>query len=361
MGGLDGGDDALHPCQILKGVHSLVVGDGHILRTTHVVEVGVLGANAGIVQTCTDGVHGGDLTVLVLAEVGLHAVEDAYASGCHGGGSLKGVDAPTGGLAADEADILVPDEVVEGADGVGAAAHTGDDGIGQSALFFQDLLLDLLGDDSLEVPHHLGEGMGTHGGADAVVGVMDAAGPLDHGLVDGILQSGGAALDGNHLRAQQPHPVDIQRLTDGVLLAHEDHALQTHQGGGGGGGDTVLTGAGLGDDALLAHLLGQQGLTEHIVDLVGAGVVQVLALEIDLRAAQILRHLLGVVKPRRTACVVIQQLAELPVELRIVLIVLISGLQLRDGVHQDLGDILTAVDAESSFFVHVSSSLHSGL
>jgi hypothetical protein len=44
-------------------------------------------------------------------------------------------------------------------------------------------------------------------------------------------------------------------------------------------------GAGLGDDALLAHALGQQDLAEHVVDLVRAGVVELLALEIDLRAA----------------------------------------------------------------------------
>ena len=51
------------------------------------------------------------------------------------------------------------------------------------------------------------------------------------------------------------------------------------QGGGGGGGDAVLAGAGLGDEPGLAHALGEQGLAEHVVDLVRAGVVEVLALE----------------------------------------------------------------------------------
>ena len=48
---------------------------------------------------------------------------------------------------------------------------------------------------------------------------------------------------------------------------------------GGRGGDAVLAGAGLGDEALLAHALGQQRLAEHVVDLVRPGVVEVLALE----------------------------------------------------------------------------------
>ena len=47
----------------------------------------------------------------------------------------------------------------------------------------------------------------------------------------------------------------------------------------GGGGDAVLAGAGLGDDALLAHAAGEQRLAEHVVDLVRAGVGEVLALE----------------------------------------------------------------------------------
>jgi len=44
----------------------------------------------------------------------------------------------------------------------------------------------------------------------------------------------------------------------------------------------------LGDDALLAHALGEQGLTNGIVDLVRAGVVQVFSLQVYLRTAQVI-------------------------------------------------------------------------
>ena len=59
------------------------------------------------------------------------------------------------------------------------------------------------------------------------------------------------------------------------------------EGGGGGERDAVLPRARLGDELLLAHALGQQRLAEAVVDLVRAGVVQILALEVNLRAADL--------------------------------------------------------------------------
>ena len=44
-----------------------------------IVEVSVLRADAGIVQSGGDGVHRRDLSVLILAEIGFHAVENAQA------------------------------------------------------------------------------------------------------------------------------------------------------------------------------------------------------------------------------------------------------------------------------------------
>ena len=108
--------------------------------------------------------------------------------------------------------------------------------------------------------------------------VADARRPLAHGFGHGVLERGGAGGDGHDRRAEKAHTVDVQRLADGVLLAHEDDALHAHQRRGGGGRHAVLARAGLGDQARFAHLFREQRLTEHVVDLVRAGVVQVLAL-----------------------------------------------------------------------------------
>src|SRR5919199_2400250 len=52
--------------------------------------------------------------------------------------------------------------------------------------------------------------------------------------------------------------------------------------------EPVLAGPGLGDDPLLTDPLGERGLAQHVVDLVRAGVVEVLALEPDARPAGVL-------------------------------------------------------------------------
>jgi hypothetical protein len=60
----------------------------------------------------------------------------------------------------------------------------------------------------------------------------------------------------------------------------------------------VLPGARLGDDPVLAHASRQQGLTEGVVELVGAGVAEVLALQVN-PVAVLLRETFGEVEWRR--------------------------------------------------------------
>ena len=73
-------------------------------------------------------------------------------------------------------------------------------------------------------------------------------------------------------------------LAADVLLAHVDVALEPEPRAHRGGRDAVLARARLGDDAALAQPDGEQRLADGVVDLVGAGVVQVLALQPDVRA-----------------------------------------------------------------------------
>ena len=140
---------------------------------------------------------------------------------------------------------------------------------------------------------------------------VDVGHPVAHRLVDRVLERARAGGHRDDLGAEQPHPGDVERLPAGVLLAHVDDALEAEQRARGRGGDAVLAGAGLGDHPRLAHALGEQRLAEHVVDLVRAGVVEVLALEQDPRAAGVLAEPRGLGERAGPAGVVRQQVVEL--------------------------------------------------
>ena len=200
------------------------------------------------------------------------------------------------------------------------AADAGDGVVGQSADSGQKLLARLATDDSLEVAHHHGVRVWADDASYSVVGRLDVGDPIADRLVDGVLESPAPAGDRPDLCAEQPHPEHVERLASDVLLAHVDDALLSEHGADGGSGDAVLSGAGLGDDAALAHPLGEQALSERVVDLVRAGVGEVLALDVDARAAEIAGEVLGVVEGSRPADVVagqeLQPVLELLVGLR---------------------------------------------
>ena len=181
--------------------------------------------------------------------------------------------------------------------------------------------------------------------------IVDAACPFPHGFRDRILERRGAGFYGNDLRPQQAHTIDIQSLADRILLAHKDDAFHIQQCRRGRRGNTVLPGSRLCDEAGFSHLFGKQRLPQHVVDLVRACVIQVLPFEVDLRTAQVPRHLLRVIQARGSARIVIQQRGQLPVKVRVRLEMIVGLFQFNDGVHQGFRDVLPAVNAKASVWV----------
>lgn len=64
-----------------------------------------------------------------------------------------------------------------------------------------------------------------------------------------------------------------------VLGTHENDAFKPQTGGGSGCRHAVLARAGFRDQRRFAHMLGEQRLPERVVDLVRAGVQQILAFQ----------------------------------------------------------------------------------
>src|SRR5262249_1101906 len=99
--------------------------------------------------------------------------------------------------------------------------------------------------------------------------------------------------DGVDPRAQQLHAKDVGLLALDVDGAHENLARQSEARAHGGDRDAMLAGAGLGDDSRLAHAPGELNLTEAVVDLVAARMIELVALEVDLGACKVSRQPLG--------------------------------------------------------------------
>src|SRR5258706_509069 len=110
----------------------------------------------------------------------------------------------------------------------------------------------------------------------------------------------------------RPMPFDI-------ALAHIDHARKPEAGRDRRGGDAVLAGAGFCDDARLAHAFGEKDLADAIVDLMRAGVVQLLALEIDFRPTEMARQPLREIERARAADIMFEKPIKLGGEFGIVL------------------------------------------
>jgi hypothetical protein len=136
-----------------------------------------------------------------------------------------------------------------------------------------------------------------------------------------------------------------------IDLAHIDHAGQVEERTHRRRRHAMLAGPGLRDDAALAHALGQQDLAHAVVDLVGAGVVQLVALEVDLGAAEMPGQPLGEIERARPPDIVLVIVAKLGRKARVVLGRLIGALHLEDQRHQRFRHEPAAIKAEMAALV----------
>ena len=164
------------------------------------------------------------------------------------------------------------------------------------------------------------------------------------------------ASTGGDLGAEQLHAKDVERLALDVDAAHEDLALALEQRRHRRGRHAMLSGAGLGGDARLAHPHRQQRLPERVVHLVRAGMAEVLALEVDLRAAEVRGQIGGEEERRRPADVLARVALSSARNFGSRRAVLVGLLQFEQRRHQGFGDVAAAELAEVS--VAIGQTLH---
>ena len=167
-------------------------------------------------------------------------------------------------------------------------------------------------------------------------------------------------FDGADLGAEDLHAQHVRLLPRHVHGAHIDDAGQTELGAQRCGRDAMHAGAGLCDDAGLAHAQSQHDLAEHVVHLVRAGVIELLALEIDFRAAAMLGETLGEIEWRRPSDIGREMTVHLGLEGRVGLGVVIGLLQVEDQRHQGLGDEAAAEQTEMAVLVRAGADRYFG-
>src|SRR5690606_17599160 len=198
-------------------------------------------------------------------------------------------------LDADEADVRLIDIGMENAHGIGAAPHCRNDVIWLAAGVLGHLLQAFVTDDRLEVTHHHGIGMWAGYGTNDVEGSLYIGDPVAHGFVQGIFERARAGIDRHNGGTQQLHAINVRRLATDIFATHVHDTFQAIARSHGGRRDAMLAGARFRNNARLTQAAGQKNLTNAVIDLMRAGMVQVFALEPDLRAAQLLRPALRVV------------------------------------------------------------------
>ena len=197
--------------------------------------------------------------------------------------------------------------------------------------------------------------------AQQVVGRAHVGHPIPDGLVDGILQRPAARLHRPDCGAQQPHPKYVRSLPLHVDRAHVDHALDPQQRAGGSGRHAVLSRSRLGHDTTLSHAPGQQRLPQRVVDLMRAGMRQVLPLQIDLRAAQVGAQATGEGDGRRAPHVRPEEMIQLLLEGAALRGVPVCLFQLVQRGHQRLRHELAAIGAEPALRIRLSPGVDRGL
>ena len=253
MAGFERGDDAFGTAEELEGFQCFLVGNRGVFDALHILEPGVFGADAGIVEACADRMTLGNLAVVVLQQIGFVAVEHAGEAAEEAGRVFVAVEAVTCRLHAEHLHVGIVEEGVEQAERVRAAADRRDQQIGQAADPVLHLLPRLAADHALEVAHQFGVGVRPGGGADDVESVVHIRDPVAQPFVHRVFQCAAPAGHGDDFRAEQLHAEDIGRLAPHVLCAHVDHAGQAEACANRCGGDPVLARPGFRDDARLAH------------------------------------------------------------------------------------------------------------
>src|SRR5579883_2207062 len=264
-----------------------------------------------------------DLAIFVHEEISAVAVQDTGPSARKRCRMLL-VKPVARRLDAKKLDRQIVEKGMEKPDGIRAAADRGKERIRRPSFGGEHLSAGFFADHTLKIPHHRSVRMRARGRPDEIKSVPNIGDPVAQRLVHRVLERLGAALNRHDLSAEQIHAKDVWLLSLDIDRAHVNHAFKAKARAGRCGRNPMLACPGLGDDSRLPHPAGEEYLAKHIVNLMGASVVELLALEVDLGTAGFpgrsrpLAHVTGkargIIERRGPACVMSEKIVKLRLE-----------------------------------------------
>ena len=349
-------DDAFVAGELEEGVNRLLVARGDVVDASEILPERMLRTDGRIIESAGDRVDRIGGAVLVFQDIAVESVHGAFPAVAEGRGMVALPGTASEGF--DSVDVHgIAEEGGEHAGGVAAAADAGADGVGQDSGHLLELLAGFDSDAHLEVADHQRERVRPKRGADAVNGVFVGGEIGFKRGIDRLFQRLESAGDGDDLCAEDFHAGDVRRLFPDVDEPHVDFALKPEICGGGGEGDSVLTRAGFRDEFFLAEIFREQTFAHAMVELVGAGVVEILALEIDLAVADVAGEAVAVIDGSGAPLELAADAAEFVDEFRGMADRLISVRNFAEGSLEFGRNAAAAEFAETAVFVGIVSEI----
>src|SRR6266404_1976330 len=166
-----------------------------------------------------------DLALFVGEQKSFRPLQNAEAPALKTGGVFSAANAFATSFNSDHSNMSIVQKRMEQANGVAAAADTGDEQIRQTTFAFENLMARLNANDSLKIADHHGVRMGAENRAQYIMSGAHVRDPVAHRFVDRFLERGLPSCDRNNFRAEKFHARDVERLAFHIDPAHVNHAL----------------------------------------------------------------------------------------------------------------------------------------
>ena len=178
MGRFNGRNNAFCAAHIFKSLHRFIIGNSNIFRTSVVIKHSMFRSDSRIIQTGRNRVNRCNLTKFILTEIRFHTVENARPPCCDRCCRFRCIHAPACRFTSNQSHILIFNKMIKGTDGIGTAAHAGQNRIRQFAFRFKNLLFDLFGNHCLKISDNRRKRMRPHDRAQHIMRIINSADPF---------------------------------------------------------------------------------------------------------------------------------------------------------------------------------------